>query len=344
MLMKYAIVVCCALLIAEGVFIATSRTEVVSSRASSYEKIGVTQAPATSTVLKEQKPQATLLFGGDVMLARGIGQVMRTHNDYQFPFRTISDIITSADFAIVNLESPISTRGKKVGSIYSFRAEPQAIDGLVFAGVDGVTLANNHAGDYGPEALAETFEILMRAGISVTGAGRTMAQARTPLLARVNGLTIAFFGTTQLAPAWLSRDDAEPAVAYLDIAKIKEDIATAKERGADMVVILPHWGSEYETKHNAAQKTIAHELIDAGAAMVIGHHPHVVQEVEWYKGGLIAYSLGNFIFDQNFSSDTHQGLLLKVLIDKDSVLNVEEIPIYFGKEYQPSIIPSPYGR
>jgi poly-gamma-glutamate synthesis protein (capsule biosynthesis protein) len=114
-----------------------------------------------------------------------------------------------------------------------------------------------------------------------------------------------------------------------------EDIAMAQKRGADIVVVLLHWGNEYETKHLASQETTAHHLIDAGATIVIGHHPHVVQEIEKYKGGVIAYSLGNFIFDQNMTTDTRRGLLLKVALEGKDISKVDEIPIQFSDNYQP---------
>lgn len=332
--MKYAVAQFGILSFVAGGALLGVRYPGFSSRVS-YES---TDATSTLAVLasREEERKATLLFGGDVMFARGIEQVMRSRDDYRYHFREIQNIITSADLAIVNLESPISSRGQNIGSKYSFRADPQSINSLVFAGIDVVTLANNHAGDYGQEALTDTLKILSGVGISATGAGATMEQVRMPLIMEANKLKVAFLGATSLSPAWLTRADSAPAVASLDERSIIEGITVALAQGADLVIILLHWGNEYETKHNKAQETLAHKLIDAGATMVIGHHPHVVQEVERYKNGLIAYSLGNFIFDQNFSTDTHHGLLLKVTVNKDSILNVSEIPIYFGEGYRPS--------
>lgn len=157
--------------------------------------------------------ETTILFGGDVMLSRGINNVMRKHNDYAFPFREVAELTTGADLTVINLEGPISSVGKNIGSIYSFRADPKAVEGLVFAGVDLVSLANNHAGDYGPHALSETFEIMKREGIEVFGAGLSMTDAQAPRILNVNGLRIAFLGATPLAPAWLTRASSSPAVA-----------------------------------------------------------------------------------------------------------------------------------
>lgn len=279
--------------------------------------------------------QTTLLFGGDVMLSRGINDVMRKRNDFLYPFREIQELTAEADIAVVNLEGPISSQGENHGSIYSFRVDPRAIAGLIFAGIDVVTLANNHTGDYGPEALSETLELLRLANIDVVGAGVKMADARKARFLEGNGLKIAFLGATPLSPSWLTRSDSTPAVAPFDEQMMMEDVVAARKQGADIVAVLLHWGNEYETKHLPSQEEIAHHLVDAGATLIIGHHPHVVQEVERYNGGVIAYSLGNFVFDQNFSTDTDHGLLLKVVLSGKDITGVEEIPIQFSRSYQP---------
>lgn len=281
--------------------------------------------------------QTTLLFGGDVMLSRGINDVMRKRNDFFYPFRQINDFTAEADITVVNLESPISSQGENKGSIYSFRADPRAIVGLIFAGIDVVTFANNHTGDYGTEAISETLELLRLAEIDTVGVGVDMSDAREARFLEVNDLKIAFLGATPLSPSWLTREDSTPAVAPFDEQLMVEDIATARREGADIVAVLLHWGNEYETKHLPSQELIAHHLVDAGANLVIGHHPHVVQEVERYNGGVIAYSLGNFIFDQNFSADTNHGLLLKIVLSGKDIASVEEIPIQFSSSYQPFV-------
>lgn len=281
--------------------------------------------------------KTTLLFGGDVMLSRGINNVMSKRNDFTYPFHRVQELTSSADIAVVNLEGPISSKGMNIGSIYSFRADPKSVEGLAFAGIDLVTLANNHMGDYGPEALSETLELLQKAGIEAAGAGADMTAARTARFLEVNGIKIAFLGATPLSTSWLTSLTSMPAVAPFDEQLMIEDIDAAQKQGADIVVVLLHWGNEYETKRTPSQEIVAHHLIDAGATMVIGHHPHVVQEVERYNGGVIAYSLGNFVFDQNFSEDTHHGLLLKVTLKEKDVYAVEEIPIQFSDSYQPYI-------
>lgn len=296
------------------------------------------QASVYFSTTEPIKPkQTTILFGGDVMLSRGINDVMRKRNDFFYPFRQINEITAEADITVVNLESPISSQGENRGSIYSFRADPRAIVGLIFAGIDVVTFANNHTGDYGAVAISETLELLRLAEIDTVGVGVDMNDARKARFLEMNDLKIAFLGATPLSPAWLTRLDSTPAVALFDEQLMIENIATARREGADIVAVLLHWGNEYETKHLPSQEEIAHHLVDAGATLVIGHHPHVVQEVERYNGGVIAYSLGNFVFDQNFSADTNHGLLLKIVLSGKDIASVEEIPIQFSSSYQPFV-------
>jgi len=293
--------------------------------------------PSTISSTKNTLPasKAILLFGGDVMLSRGIGNLSLKFNDFTYPFQKIAPILKNADLRVVNLESPISSLGENIGSIYSFRADPRSVSGLSFAGINVVTLANNHSGDYGSLALSDSMEILSKENIGVVGAGVDETRAHTPLFYEINGIKIAFLGYTPLAPFWLTKTNASPAVANLDEEKVKEDISLARSQGAEVVVVLIHFGDEYDTKQSMTQEILARDLIDAGATIIIGHHPHVVQDVENYHGGLIAYSLGNFVFDQNFSEDTRRGLLLKVTVSKKEILDVEKIPIRFSGTFQP---------
>ncbi|OHA85418.1 MAG: hypothetical protein A2591_02980 [Candidatus Yonathbacteria bacterium RIFOXYD1_FULL_52_36] len=279
---------------------------------------------------------AELFFVGDIMLSRAVGKGMEREKDYAYPFRLVRDELVSADILFGNLESPISNQGSNVGSIYSFRADPRSVEGLIFAGFDVLSFANNHVGDYGPVALLDTLDHLSRAGLQTVGAGRTQYDAHTPHIVEVNGLHIAFLAYTNIAPAYYLELDAEPAVANIVIDEIAQDIAQSKNvYNADLVVVSYHWGEEYQTHRNEWQADIAHQTVDAGALLVIGHHPHVVQEVEMYNGGVIAYSLGNFVFDQNFSPDTQKGLALRVNVREGKIEDAEELSVAFTSTYQP---------
>lgn len=294
-------------------------------------------SPAEEDVpVADSKNTKTLVFVGDIMLSRQIGKIMTTEDDWRFPFQYVRDFLRNADLVFGNLEGPISGRGKNQGSIYSFNADPYAVQGLADANFKVVSVANNHILDYGPQAFLDTLAVLKVAGIDPVGGGVDYESAHTPVIETLGDTKIAFLGYTNLLPQRVGTKDASPAVAYPDEETVKHDIIAAK-RHADIVVVSFHWGEEYHTAHNAWQERMAHAAIDAGASLVIGHHPHVVQEVESYNGGYIAYSLGNFVFDQNFSEDTSKGLLLEATVNNKKVDSVKTFTVSFNSSFQPII-------
>jgi poly-gamma-glutamate synthesis protein (capsule biosynthesis protein) len=301
-------------------------------------------ATASQTFPEKEKP-ITLIFVGDIMLDRGVEWGIKKYGqgDWKFPFLKIADSLREANILFGNLEGPISDKGVKVGSIYSFRADPESIEGLKFAGFDVLSLANNHIFDYGREAMEDTFLRLEKAGINYIGGGFNENEAYSPILKEVNGSTgspqvrIAFLAYTNLgSPYWSAKGD-KSGIAWLTEEKLKEGVKKAKEN-ADLVIVSMHFGDEYKLSSNSEQKYFAHLAIDSGADLVIGHHPHVVQEIEKYKNGYIAYSLGNFVFDQSFSEETMKGLMLKVLVKDDKIKEVIPIEIKINGYFQPEII------
>ncbi|MEK7514875.1 MAG: CapA family protein [Patescibacteria group bacterium] len=276
--------------------------------------------------------EGSMIFVGDIMLSRSVGIRMAKENDYTFPFLHAAAFLQDADITFANLENPVSTRGKNVGSIYSFRADPKTIEGLLFAGFDVVSIANNHLWDYGREAFLDTLSHLTQAGIDFVGGGNNIAEAERPVIRDVHGTRVAFLAYTEFLQSAVARETSA-GISRWDPERMAAAIASAKQAN-DIVVVSLHWGEEYKTQHNQQQETIAKAAIDAGADLVIGHHPHVVQEVERYKEGWIAYSLGNFIFDQYFSEETMRGLVLKVRIKEGKVQSVEEYDSALSKEFQ----------
>ncbi len=284
----------------------------------------------------KEKP-TTLMFVGDIMLDRGVEYMIKTqgNGDFRFPFRKIVDDLKGAKLLLGNLEGSISDRGQKVGSIYSFRANPKAIEGLVYAGFDILSVANNHIFDYGREAMEDTFKRLKEAKIDFVGGGFSEKEARSPVIREVNGTKIAFLAYTNLgSKQWQAKENSS-GIAWLD-ERIEEDIKEAKEKSA-IVVVSMHFGEEYQFEPSPEQQYFAHLSIDSGADLVIGHHPHVIQPIEKYKEGYIVYSLGNFVFDQGFSEQTMQGLLLKVLIQDDRIKEAIPINIKINQYFQPEI-------
>jgi poly-gamma-glutamate synthesis protein (capsule biosynthesis protein) len=283
-----------------------------------------------------QPKTVTLLFVGDIMLARGVEFYTERegNGDFRFPFAYVSRTLRAADLAVGNLEHPVSDRGRNQGSEYSLRALPRAVEGLADAGFDLVSLANNHIWDWGTDALSDTLTNLDRAGIRHAGAGTNEGSANAPVVMEVNGSSFAFFSWTDLYPEGLEAKGEAPG-----ISRFREDEAAATVRTLsgfyDIVVVLFHFGDEYQTSANESQRHIAEALVDAGADLIVGHHPHVVQEVERYRGGWIAYSLGNFVFDQGFSEETMRGLVLRVTATDGAITAVESLPTRMNEHFQP---------
>ena len=282
----------------------------------------------------------TLFFVGDIMLDRGIEWYSRQHNDWGWPFRKIAPTLTAADLVFGNLESVISDKGIKQGSIYSFRAQPKMLGGLKLAGFDVLSVANNHSLDYGIEALLDSQERLRQAGIIPVGAGKSAAQARAPALFNIKGTTIGILAYTALGSPFWQAGEKTPGVAWIDTSRLeqlKQDIKKTKQQ-ADIIVVSFHFGDEYQIKPSAMQQFLSRIAIDVGADLVIGHHPHVVQPVEQYKHGFIAYSLGNFIFDQGFSKETMEGMVLKVLVQEKKITSVIPLQVAINAFFQPTLM------
>ena len=232
--------------------------------------------------------------------------------------------IRNADLFMVNEEFPFSSRGTQApDKQFTFRVAPDKVSMFREMGIDLVTLANNHALDYGTEALLDSIDTLDNADIAHVGAGKDLEAAREPVIVELNGRTFAFIGATRVIPVaeWAAGTD-RPGMfsAYDGGAQLAESVKAAKQH-ADYVVVYMHWGIERDEMPNEVQRNIAHNIVDAGADLVIGAHPHVLQGLEYYKGVPIAYSLGNFVFGSQIPSTA----LLQADVD-DSSIRLRLIP------------------
>lgn len=276
----------------------------------------------------------SLSFIGDMMFDRGVkSSVSRNfNNDYNALFEFLPQL-KRADIAFANLEGPISDGGKNVGSKYSFRFEPSIIDALKKSGIDIVSFANNHVGDWGQEAFNDTLTHLSEASILYTGAGKNKQEASQVTIIESQGVKIGFLGFTDVGPNWMeARENTAGTLLASDPERLNY-ISQAKTK-VDILVASYHWGDEY-VPHNERQEMLAKSSIDAGADIIIGHHPHVIQAIEEYHGGLIAYSLGNAIFDQHFSQATMEGMLLEVLVTKNGIVSHANSTFPISKQFQP---------
>jgi len=299
--------------------------------------------PQTSSLETAAAPTAperrdyTLLFTGDVMLSRAVGLRMERQQDWSLPFHLIAETMRNADLRYCNLECPVSDRGCNLHHLYSFRADPRVIEGLQAAGFDVVSQANNHTYDWGPAALLDSLERLRAAGIRPVGAGQNAWAAHYPLLVNVGSLRIAFLAYVDIDPKEATAGVNRPGVAWLDPAQALADIRFARPL-ADLVIVCPHWGVEYALEPTRDQVALAHQMIDAGADIIVGSHPHVVQPLENYHDHWIAYSLGNFIFDQQ-NPATHRGMMLRVMVRDKQISEVLPLAIKINSSFQAALEP-----
>ena len=305
----------------------------------------VTHPPGVFAVQQQSTPipsvvsrphDITLRFVGDIMLSRSVGDTMRVLDNWLWPFERIASVTRDADLTFGNLETTISSRGFASGCGFCFRADPRVVTGLTFAGFDVLSVANNHIWDYGLPAFEDTLTNLASAGISAVGGGDSLTSARNPVIRTVGNTKIAYLAYTDLLPQSAQATETRAGANRYAPSAMQEDVARARLL-ADIVIVSFHTGIEYETKHSLEQERIYQTAIDDGADLVVGHHPHVVQELERYKNGWIMYSLGNFIFDQNWSDATRRGAMLYVLVRDNHILSVASRAIDISHQYQPSL-------
>jgi len=264
------------------------------------------QPSAGQTDMVVQEPSPVLIrFGGDCLLTNYYEEAVG--DDIHRAFREL-DLFRTADISMVNLECPITTRGRRVHKPFNFRMHPQYIDVIKSAGITIVNVANNHIFDYGSIGLFDTISYLDSAGIFHVGAGRNRAEARRPAVVAVRGKRIGFLGYYGGGEAPLATEHL-PGVADRNIAVISADIRSLRDRDSvDYLVVNLHWGTEKAPIPDRGQITFARSVIDSGADAVIGHHPHVLQGIEKYKNGIIVYSLGNLMFGGNSRSSYDTGI------------------------------------
>ncbi|HEY5506414.1 MAG TPA: CapA family protein, partial [Coriobacteriia bacterium] len=271
----------------------------------------------------------TLDAVGDTNLGGDMSPILSA-NGFGYVWTGVRDKLRAATLTFANLECTMSNRGEQVqGKSFTFRGDPAALVPMHDAGVDVVSQANNHARDYGATALTDCLASLDADGIKHCGAGADYASAHVPAYLDAEGLRVAFLGYDDIGFAGWYADKGYPGVCdATDTGQLAADVVNAKAN-ADIVVVAFHWGTEKKYTPDAAQTALAHLAIDNGADLVLGTHPHVVQGFQFYKGKMIANSLGNFVFSPG-SPEAHYTVLTELSMDASGFVGAKVYPVYIN--------------
>ena len=291
-----------------------------------------TAAVATVTVV----PTITVTAVGDMCFASAPGRLIKDKGA-KAPFAQVAGMLKAATFTVGNLECVLSKRGSAAaGKTYTFEGDPVAVQGLTYAGFDALALANNHSGDYGHTALLDTISNLNKAGLGHAGAGADWAAAVKPAIIVRGGARIAFLSFCQIGPSSFAATKSGPGTAYtLSLSKVTSAIKSAR-KSADYVIVAIHWGIVKQTTPTSTQVKFGRGAVAAGADLVLSHHPHVIEGVEFYKGKLIAYSLGNFVFSPG-SAAGHDTMILSIQLTQHRIVSVTARPFVIDDNGRPNL-------
>lgn len=282
---------------------------------------------------------------GDILLA-GSGTKAYERHGYEYSFQKVSSELKTGDLTVGNLEGPLSAAGTEDRQKkYRYRMSTKAASALRGAGFRILTLANNHMMDFGPVALSETLSALDAQGLLYVGAGRNEVAARRMAVAETPGGKVAFLAYSYTFPTSFYAGPVSAGTARASVAAVRADVAVAA-KAARHVVVSFHWGREGASAPAPYQRAAARAAIDAGADVVLGHHPHVLQGVEWYGKGIIFYSLGNFTFG-TLSTVADRSIIARIFLDEAGVTAAEIVPLnVLNREvaYQPVVLSGPAGN
>lgn len=293
--------------------------------------------PTVPTIPTAEPSQATwtLTAVGDIMLGRTVLYRINDYDDVRHPFRGTYKLLRSADLTVANLESPLSATIPPPADPHTmvFIGPARAAEGISWAGIDAVSVANNHTLTHGQQGLLQTIGAAEKHGIATFGGGSNWREAYSPTILTVKGVRVALLGFDAVY-WWQWSDPGSPGIATAWDKQVRAAVSSAK-RQADVVIPYFHWGAEYTATPSPEQTRLAHAAVEAGADLVLGSHPHWVQSTETYRGKLIVYSLGNFIFDQMWSQETRQGAIGHFTFRGDKLLTQRYTPVLILDYNQP---------
>lgn len=268
-----------------------------------------------------------IIAAGDILLDRGVAEYL-DKNGYDYPYTEVKEEITKGDIAYANLECPLTESGNAVLKRPDLIFRGSILNGTALknTGFDLLNLANNHTMDQGREGLIDTIKVLESSGIRSVGAGNTRSEARKPVFFMRGNARIGFLSYSDFPPEGYMYDEEKVDVARPDIKSLGEEIRSAREQ-CDFLVVSFHWGKEFDCYPSSSQQETAHAAVEKGADIIIGHHPHLLQSVEEYKGKLIFYSLGNFVFDRQLPRGTDETVILDITVNDNGWKKIRIIPV-----------------
>jgi poly-gamma-glutamate synthesis protein (capsule biosynthesis protein) len=282
------------------------------------------------------RAEVRVLFVGDIMLDGGPGHIVTNGGD---PFAKVASLLADADLTVGNLECAIVKKGEQADKSYTFRGPEVALP-LLKRYFSALSLANNHSGDWGPQGFASGLELLRGSGLPYFGGGMNAPDARKPLILTAGGRRIALLGYNDFPPRAFAAGPKTPGIAWLIEKDVVRDIKAARGQ-ADLVVLYLHWGRELRPAPDPEQRVLARNLIDAGADAIVGSHPHVTQDVEWYRDRPIVYSLGNFVFDYfPYDPPVWRGHMARLTFGPRARPDLELIPVELDQDGAPHRVPA----
>jgi len=260
----------------------------------------------------------TLITTGDIIPARTVNFKMAQYNNFPYPFEKTAEFLKTSNLTLINLEAPLIKNCPLTNTGMIFCGDKRFVEGLIYADIDIVNLANNHALNYGIEGVNQTINLLNKNKILFTGFP-------------INELTVKKIKDNKLGfLGWNLLNDFSEIEVLDTIKKAKEKV--------DLLIVSLHWGAEYEYYPSPWQKDLAHKIINQGADLIVGNHAHRIQPIEIYKNKLIIYAHGNFIFDQEWSQETKTGFITKIVFYQSKIVGLEVLPVFISDFSQPAFL------
>ena len=272
--------------------------------------------PESETGIINLDKETEIIFTGDIMLGRSVMSTSLSRKNINYPFEKVAEILKSADITAGNLENPIVKDCPISNDGFKFCTSPQMAQGLNFAGIDVVSLANNHTTNYGIDGFGQTKNYLKNENIDFVG-------DKNLVIKKVNGTRFGFIGMD-----FVVNKPTETDYKFIEESR----------KNVDVLIVMLHWGVEYTATPTTNQTLIAKKIVESGADVIVGGHPHWQQSIEYIEGKPVFYSLGNFVFDQSWSEETKKGLVIRLKFRENKLTGFDEIPVYMKNLGQPEIV------